>query len=145
MVWPSVAWQRHFRRGQWKVQEGKGNRRRLEDNINEWTQMEWRFPEGSGRRGRVERYCCNVICGAPMTAEVEGLRDELTKLIKALSCLLFVTFSNVCTIRQKEIATAWMHADRGNSKKRLTQLSNQSLNDIMLHHFIFNYLRKCYW
>ena len=37
----------------------------------------WRFPEGSGRKGKVERYCCNVICGSPTTAEVKGLsRDE---------------------------------------------------------------------
>ena len=37
----------------------------------------WRFPEGSGRQGRVERYCCKVICGAPTTSEVKGLRwDE---------------------------------------------------------------------
>ena len=34
----------------------------------------WRFPEGSGRQGRVERYCCNVIRGAPTTSEVKGLR-----------------------------------------------------------------------
>ena len=32
-----------------------------------------RFPEGSGRQGRVERYCCNVICGAPTTSKVKGL------------------------------------------------------------------------
>ena len=36
----------------------------------------WRFPERSGRQGRMERYCCNVICGASMTSEVKGLRDE---------------------------------------------------------------------
>ena len=34
----------------------------------------WRFLEGSGRQGRVERYCCNVICGAPSISEVKGLR-----------------------------------------------------------------------
>ena len=34
----------------------------------------WRFPMGSGRQGRVEMYCCNVICGAPTTSEVKGLR-----------------------------------------------------------------------
>ena len=34
----------------------------------------WRFPEGSGRQGRVERYYCNVICGAPTTSEFKGLR-----------------------------------------------------------------------
>ena len=35
-----------------------------------------RFPVGSRRQGRVERYCCNVICGAPTTPEVKGLRWE---------------------------------------------------------------------
>ena len=34
----------------------------------------WRFPEGSGRQRRVERYYCNVICGAPTTSNVKGLR-----------------------------------------------------------------------
>ena len=34
----------------------------------------WRIPGGSGRQGRVDRYCCNVICGAPTTSEVKGLR-----------------------------------------------------------------------
>ena len=32
------------------------------------------FPEGSGRQGRVERYRCNVICGAPTNFKVKGLR-----------------------------------------------------------------------
>ena len=42
----------------------------------------WRFPEGSGRQGRVERYCCNVICGTPMTSEVKGLRrNEMSKIV----------------------------------------------------------------
>ena len=36
----------------------------------------WKFPEGSGRQGREERYCCNVICDAPTTSEVKGLRWE---------------------------------------------------------------------
>ena len=30
------------------------------------------IPWGSGRQGRVEPYCCNVICGAPTTCEVNG-------------------------------------------------------------------------
>ena len=34
----------------------------------------WRFPEGSRRQGRVERYWCNVICGAPANSEIKGLR-----------------------------------------------------------------------
>ena len=42
----------------------------------------WRFPEGSGRQGRVERYCCNIICGAPTTSEVKGPRwDEIDQVI----------------------------------------------------------------
>ena len=36
----------------------------------------WRFPEGSRRQGKVERYCCNVICGAQITVKVKGMRDE---------------------------------------------------------------------
>ena len=37
----------------------------------------WRFPEGSGgRHERMEKYCCNVICGAPMTSQVKGLRGD---------------------------------------------------------------------
>ena len=57
----------------------KGARRRGRDrkitsrNGREWG-SEIRFPEGSGRQGRVERYCCNVICGAPTTSKVKGLR-----------------------------------------------------------------------
>ena len=34
----------------------------------------WRFPEGSEKQGKVARYCCNVICGAPTTIKVKGLR-----------------------------------------------------------------------
>ena len=34
----------------------------------------WRFPEGSGRQGMMERYCCNVLWGAPTTSNVNGLR-----------------------------------------------------------------------
>ena len=45
-------------------------KKRWEDNIN----GVWRFPEGSGRHGRMEKYCCNVICGAPTTSKVKGLR-----------------------------------------------------------------------
>ena len=36
-----------------------------EDNIKE---------EGSRRLGRVERYWCNVICGAPKASKIKGLR-----------------------------------------------------------------------
>ena len=38
----------------------------------------WRFLEGSGRQGRMQRYCFNVIYGAPATSKVKGLRwDEI--------------------------------------------------------------------
>ena len=41
----------------------------------------WRFPEGSRKQGKVDRYFCNVICVAPMTAEVKGLRwDEMNNI-----------------------------------------------------------------
>ena len=56
-------------------QEGEEDRRRdgkiTSRNGREWV---WRFPEGSGRQGRMERYCCKVICGAPTTSKVKGLR-----------------------------------------------------------------------
>ena len=29
----------------------------------------------------MERYCCNVVCGAPMTSEVKGLRDDKIKAL----------------------------------------------------------------
>ena len=59
-------------------------KKRWEDNINGW-----RFPEGSGRQGRMERYCCNVICGAPTTSEVKGLRwDEIAEDKVYDSCIV---------------------------------------------------------
>ena len=42
----------------------------------------WRVPEDSGRQGRIERYCCNVICGAPTTSKVKGLRWDGMKHCK---------------------------------------------------------------
>ena len=67
-----LARRRQFCRGQWKEQEGEEDRRR-DDKIESRNGV-WRFPVGSGRQGRVERHCCNVICGAPTTSEVKGLR-----------------------------------------------------------------------
>ena len=47
-------------------------KKRWEDNIKEWTGM------GSKDSMRAaedrERYCCNVICGAPTTAEGTEMR-----------------------------------------------------------------------
>ena len=58
----------------------KGARRRgkqkkiWEDNIKEWTGMEFRdsLRAAEDREG----YCCNVICGAPTTVKVKGLRGN---------------------------------------------------------------------
>ena len=61
-----------------KEQGGKEDRRRdrkiKSRNRQEWSLEIWRFSEGSGRQGMIESYCCNVICGAPTTSEVKGLR-----------------------------------------------------------------------
>ena len=45
----------------------------------------WRFPGGSGRQGRMERYCCHVIGGAPMTSEVKGLRWDDDSIVLVTS------------------------------------------------------------
>ena len=58
----------------------------------------WRFPEGSGRQRKVERYCRNVICGAPMTAEVKGLR------LDAMRALNIVTVRFDCSGRESRFA-----------------------------------------
>ena len=53
----------------------RGRQKKWEDKIKEWTgNGVWRFPEGSRRQVRMERYCCNVIYGAPTTSKVKGLR-----------------------------------------------------------------------
>ena len=62
--------------------ERSNNERQTEEEMGRWHQemdgnRVWRFPEGSGRQGRMERYCCNVISGAPTTSKVKGQRwDE---------------------------------------------------------------------
>ena len=70
-----LAWRWQFCMGQLKEQEGEEDRRRDgKDNKGIDENGVWRFPEGSGRQGRMERYCCNIICGAPTTSEVKGPR-----------------------------------------------------------------------
>ena len=46
-------------------------KKRWKDNIKEWTEMGF---GDSLRAVEVERYFCNVICGAPTTSKVKGLR-----------------------------------------------------------------------
>ena len=49
-------------------------KKRWEDNIKEWTGMGFGDSLRAAKDGRMERYCCNVICGAPTTSKVKGLR-----------------------------------------------------------------------
>ena len=77
-----LAWRRQFCRRQWKEREGEEDSRR-DGKITSRNGQKWslEIPWGQrkiGKGGRVERYCCNVICGAPTTSEVKGLRwDEM--------------------------------------------------------------------
>ena len=56
------------------------HKKRWEDNIKEWTGMGFgdslrAAEDREGWEGIVlERYCCNVICGALTTSKVRGLR-----------------------------------------------------------------------
>ena len=47
-------------------------KKRWEHNIKEWIGME--FGDSLRAAKDRERYCCNVICGAPTTVMVERLR-----------------------------------------------------------------------
>ena len=49
-------------------------RKRWEDNINEWTGLKFvcKVPEGSGEQEKMEETGCNIVCGAPMTLAVKG-------------------------------------------------------------------------
>ena len=119
MVWPHLkilGHERQFCRGQWKEQEGEEDRRR-DGKITSRNGV-WRFPEGSGRQGRVERYCCNVICGAPTTSEVKGLRWDDDKT-KKMTC---VPSEDSDQSDQSSLCAQWvakdprfLHADREDS------------------------------
>ena len=74
----------------------------------------WRFPEGSPRQGRMERYCSNIICGAPTTSGVKGLRWE----IHLKWCYIFKILRD-CTLylRPQWVAKdpSFLHADSHDS------------------------------
>ena len=78
MVWPHLKILRHGEDNSAGDSERSKKKRKTEEMGRLHQGMDgnevWRFPEGSGRHGRVERYCCNVICGAPTTSDVEELR-----------------------------------------------------------------------
>ena len=42
---------------------------------------------GDFRRAAVERYCCNVICGAPAFVKVKGLREREGERDREVYCL----------------------------------------------------------
>ena len=50
--------------------------------IKEWTGMEFRDSLRIGKGGKLLLQFCNVICGAPTTTEVKGLRCDEMKLKK---------------------------------------------------------------
>ena len=81
MVWPhdKILW--HGEDNSAGNNERSKKERKTEEEMGRYHQgMDgngvWRFPEGNGRQERVERNCCNVICAAPTTSKVKGLRDE---------------------------------------------------------------------
>ena len=81
MVWPHLKILRHGEdNSAGDSERSKKERKSSEEMERKHQGMDgnwvWRFPEGSGRQGRVERYCCNVICGAPTTSKVKGLRRD---------------------------------------------------------------------
>ena len=78
IVWPHLKILGHGEDNSAADSERRKKERKTEEMGKQHQGMDgngvWRFPEGSGRQGRVERYCCNVICGALTTSEVKGLR-----------------------------------------------------------------------
>ena len=79
MVWPHLKMLWHGGDNSARDIERSKKERKTEEEMGrlhqgmEWNGV-WRFPEGSKRQEKMERYCCNIICGAPMTSKVMGLR-----------------------------------------------------------------------
>ena len=79
MVWPhlKILWHSEYSAAE-NGERSKKERKTEEEMIRQHQRMGrngvWRFPKDSGRQGRAERYCCNVICGAPTTSKVKRLR-----------------------------------------------------------------------
>ena len=79
MVWPHHKIRCHGEDNSTGDSERRKKERKTEEDMGRLHQgMDrnglWRFHEVSGRQGRMERYCCNVMYGAPKTTEVKGLR-----------------------------------------------------------------------
>ena len=79
MVWPHLQIIWHDKHCSAEDSERSKKERKTEEELGiKYQGMDmngvWRFPEDKGRQGKVERYCCNVVCGAPTTLKVKGLR-----------------------------------------------------------------------
>ena len=80
MIWPHLKILWHSEDNSAGDNERSKKERTTEEEMERYYQgmdrdAVWRFPEGSGRHRMVGKCCCNVICGAPTTSEVKGLRD----------------------------------------------------------------------
>ena len=90
------------------VSEGSKKERKTEEEIGYYHQRMdengvWRFPEGSGRQGRMERYCCNVTCGALTTSETETeMRDEMRPSFYKTFYLLASAFDSKSHFEQSD-------------------------------------------
>ena len=72
-------------------------KKRWEDNIKEWTGMG--FGDSLRAAEDRERYCCNIICGAPTTSEVKGLRWDEREIVKPYCSSYRVLTANVLGVR----------------------------------------------
>ena len=79
MVWPhlKILWHGEDNSAG-DSERSKKERKTTSRNGQEYSfEIAW----GQQRQGKVEMYCCNVICGAPITVKVKGLRDEINLTI----------------------------------------------------------------
>ena len=78
--------QNHLARHSERGKKTGRQRKRLEDNIGEWTGQ---VPEGSGEQGRMEETGYEIICGASTTLAVKGKMMMMTVFLGSdVSCSL---------------------------------------------------------
>ena len=66
----------------------RGQKRRWEDNIKEWTGIEF----GDSMWAAVERYCCNVITGAPTTPDEMRCSSDIVFTLKIIFILIRIVW-----------------------------------------------------
>ena len=79
MVWQPLKILWHGEDSSTGNSERNKKERKTEEEMERWHQgMDrngfWIFPEGIVKQGTLERYSCIVICRAPTTIKVKGLR-----------------------------------------------------------------------